>query len=443
MNKINNILFGVVLVASSVLFAMEKVSSLTGEQLFRLGMAMDQKSKDAPTAELHDALLEKRNCYFQQAAKEGYAPALREMAIILKDYSDSTEDGQEKEECFQQAHTMLILAAVKGDAEANFELGMISAELAACEENVEKRAKIYMGAIAWFEKSAEQGFALAHYNVAKLCMVNLAFSPAEQHEELLKKAIARAEKAIMLDDSAEAYLLLGNAYSSLVSKTKKGDMFDLMVKAEKSYIKASEKGSASAQYLLGMLYECSVEAGDDPEKKNKALTTAFLYYRMAAEQDYAEAQYRLALKYKSDSARASEQDEKELLLQESKYWSARADKQGKNEALTTVGVTVRLKSNLSGDHREKRFLSREAIKLFRKAAQLGLAGAQENLDEAIKQREEQERICAKCGAARAMSKCGSCMSVNYCNKECQKIHWAEHKQLCNKVRSKTEATTDK
>ena len=29
-------------------------------------------------------------------------------------------------------------------------------------------------------------------------------------------------------------------------------------------------------------------------------------------------------------------------------------------------------------------------------------------------------------------KCKRCMKIAYCSKECQKLHWSNHKMLCNK-----------
>jgi hypothetical protein len=40
-------------------------------------------------------------------------------------------------------------------------------------------------------------------------------------------------------------------------------------------------------------------------------------------------------------------------------------------------------------------------------------------------------VCALCGRySEIMSKCGRCLGVRYCNAECQKLHWKEHKNWC-------------
>jgi len=38
--------------------------------------------------------------------------------------------------------------------------------------------------------------------------------------------------------------------------------------------------------------------------------------------------------------------------------------------------------------------------------------------------------CAACAEACSFNKCGRCKKVHYCNAECQKAHWKEHKPVC-------------
>jgi hypothetical protein len=37
--------------------------------------------------------------------------------------------------------------------------------------------------------------------------------------------------------------------------------------------------------------------------------------------------------------------------------------------------------------------------------------------------------CSKCDEL-AHQKCGACQAVYYCSRECQKLHWPEHKIFC-------------
>nr|SVE74185.1 EOG090X06BA [Daphnia barbata] len=41
--------------------------------------------------------------------------------------------------------------------------------------------------------------------------------------------------------------------------------------------------------------------------------------------------------------------------------------------------------------------------------------------------------CATCGQEKVTSKCSVCKSVQYCNRDCQKLHWSIHKKECDKM----------
>lgn len=44
------------------------------------------------------------------------------------------------------------------------------------------------------------------------------------------------------------------------------------------------------------------------------------------------------------------------------------------------------------------------------------------------------KTCSGCGCVAAkLSKCARCELVAYCSKECQKMHWPEHKGDCKRV----------
>jgi hypothetical protein len=38
--------------------------------------------------------------------------------------------------------------------------------------------------------------------------------------------------------------------------------------------------------------------------------------------------------------------------------------------------------------------------------------------------------CGNCGNTEAKKKCNRCMVVAYCNKDCKKAHWPQHKKMC-------------
>ncbi|XP_070536032.1 ankyrin repeat and MYND domain-containing protein 2-like [Ptychodera flava] len=41
-----------------------------------------------------------------------------------------------------------------------------------------------------------------------------------------------------------------------------------------------------------------------------------------------------------------------------------------------------------------------------------------------------ENVCSACGEKNAEKKCSACKSVNYCDQNCQKLHWFTHKKVC-------------
>ncbi|XP_025206493.1 ankyrin repeat and MYND domain-containing protein 2 isoform X1 [Melanaphis sacchari] len=47
----------------------------------------------------------------------------------------------------------------------------------------------------------------------------------------------------------------------------------------------------------------------------------------------------------------------------------------------------------------------------------------------------EERICGTCAENNASKKCAKCKAVQYCDRECQRIHWFVHKKECNREAS--------
>ena len=46
---------------------------------------------------------------------------------------------------------------------------------------------------------------------------------------------------------------------------------------------------------------------------------------------------------------------------------------------------------------------------------------------------QDDNACATCGEEKVPHKCSSCKSVQYCDRDCQKIHWSIHKKECDKL----------
>jgi len=53
-------------------------------------------------------------------------------------------------------------------------------------------------------------------------------------------------------------------------------------------------------------------------------------------------------------------------------------------------------------------------------------------------------LCTKAQGSQMTSKmvCGGCKSVHYCDRDCQKMHWKEHKPLCGKMKQGRETVKD-
>lgn len=50
--------------------------------------------------------------------------------------------------------------------------------------------------------------------------------------------------------------------------------------------------------------------------------------------------------------------------------------------------------------------------------------------------------CNTCGEEKATKKCAKCKSVQYCDRECQKLHWFLHKKVCSKLSEQLEKSSD-
>ncbi|KAK0081420.1 hypothetical protein PV325_012209 [Microctonus aethiopoides] len=47
------------------------------------------------------------------------------------------------------------------------------------------------------------------------------------------------------------------------------------------------------------------------------------------------------------------------------------------------------------------------------------------------------QICVTCGEDKATKKCSKCKAVQYCDRECQRLHWSLHKKECARVNAAT------
>jgi len=52
------------------------------------------------------------------------------------------------------------------------------------------------------------------------------------------------------------------------------------------------------------------------------------------------------------------------------------------------------------------------------------------------------QICVTCGEEKATKKCSKCKTVQYCDRECQRLHWFMHKKACTRLGQSTVKLTD-
>jgi hypothetical protein len=52
------------------------------------------------------------------------------------------------------------------------------------------------------------------------------------------------------------------------------------------------------------------------------------------------------------------------------------------------------------------------------------------------------QICVTCGEEKATKKCSKCKTVQYCDRECQRLHWFMHKKACTRLGQSTAKFTD-
>ena len=53
---------------------------------------------------------------------------------------------------------------------------------------------------------------------------------------------------------------------------------------------------------------------------------------------------------------------------------------------------------------------------------------------------DNSQVCVTCGEEKATKKCSKCKAVQYCDRECQRLHWFIHKKSCARL-GQTSATT--
>ena len=153
-------------------------------------------------------------------------------------------------------------AAVQGDAEAQFNLGV-------SYDNGKGVPKDYQQAVSWYRKAAEQGHAKAQFNLG------MSYANGQGVPKDDQQAIAWLRKSAEQGD-VNAQFYLGVSYVSGQGKAQDYQ------RAATWFRKSAEQGDAKAQYMLGSSYAYGVGVPRDQQQ-------AYAWYSVAVANGYNDA----------------------------------------------------------------------------------------------------------------------------------------------------------
>ena len=240
---------------------------------------------------------------------------------------------------FRKAFEWFKKAAEQGEAVAQFNVGVLYLN----GEGVEKDAKV---AFEWFKKAAEHGYAVAQSNVGVFYLNGeVVEKDAKEAFEWFKKAAEQGDAGGQNNLGTCYYFGVGvekdvkEAFEWLKRAAEQGEagaQFNVGVfylngeVVEKDakvafewFKKAAEQGDSKAQSQLGKCYGCGLCVEKDAKK-------AFEWYKKAAEQGNSDAQYRIGYCY--DNEDGVEKDAKTAF-----EWYKKAAEQGNHKAQLGLG----------------------------------------------------------------------------------------------------------
>jgi TPR repeat protein len=239
---------------------------------------------------------------------------------------------------YKAASDKYLKAAEQGYAIAQYNLGFMY-------DNGRGLTQSSSEAVKWFRKAAEQGHALAQLNLGYAYF--LGDGVTESDSEVVKWFRKAAEQGVV-----DAQLFLGEMYANGYAVTQSYS------EAAKWYRKAAEQGDEEAQFYLGKMYA-------NGDGVTQSYSEAAKWYRKLAEQGYATAQYNIGFMY--DNGRGLPQSSSEAVK-----WYRKAAEQGHTSAQFNLGYMY-----ANGDGVPQSYS--EAAKWYRKAAEQGEPGAQFSL----------------------------------------------------------------
>jgi|GEM_PF-872635 len=226
--------------------------------------------------------------------------------------------------------------AAKGDAKAQFELGMRYASGQSIRQD-------FSQAYSWWLKSAGQGYVDAQYYLAQL--LSAGQGVARDSQAALVWYIRAAEQ-----NHVDAQFAVGKIFAWGTDNVKQD-----FAEALKWWRKAADNGSARAQFNLGLSYA-------DGNGVDKDDNQAFAWWKKAADQGVAEAQNNLGILYEGGNGRAKD-------LSEAEKWYHKAAEQGYVKGQFNLGRMYWYGLGVQRD-------AKRAAELFRRAAEQGHSGAQ-------------------------------------------------------------------
>ena len=241
------------------------------------------------------------------------------------------------------ADQFLERRAQRGDAQAQYKL----AEKLFLNGDEEDRRT----AVEWYWKAAEQGIAVAQYNLAVCYDIGEGTEINKPEAFRWYKAAAEQGLAVAQYNLAVYY---ANGKGTEVNKTQ----------AFHWYKAAAEQGYANAQNNLGVCYSNGIgTAVNKPE--------AFRWYKAAAEQGVANAQYNLAVCY--DNGKGTEVNKTEAFR-----WYKAAAEQGMAIAQNNLGFCYEIGAGTAVNKTEAVCWYKAAARQRYTSAQYNLARCYEN-----------------------------------------------------------------
>ncbi len=203
-------------------------------------------------------------------------------------FAGEVEDGfaAYKRGDYKTAAAMWTIAANKGDAKAQNDLGLLYA-------SGQGVAQDYKEAVSWYRKAADQGYAEAQNNLG------LTYAKGQGVPQDSTQAVSWFRKAAD-QDYAEGQINLGAMYAN-----GRGVAQDYN-EAASWFRKAAEKGSPRAQLYLASLYEKGLGVPQD-------YVAAQRWYSLAAENNSLDKEQReLAIKGKNNTVEKAQQAQNQM-----------------------------------------------------------------------------------------------------------------------------------